>query len=237
MRTNYGVEWVKSQPLLDREKTIEMEGYDPFIVGGAGGKKLWYKCAFCGKHKYGAAQHYSKDKKCIHCKSFRGEIDQNDIPIMYIDRFFKCCEYDNQTDCLNWVRGKEADGYGVFRVNKVSYRAHRLSWYFKTGNHPTSEEFICHKCDNPACVNPDHLYAGTAKDNNEDAFARKRNAIGSGRSSAKITEDDIPNMLEMRRRGQSFRAIGEHYSVHGSTIQNVFSGKNWTHVTGGRILR
>lgn len=99
------------------------------------------------------------------------------------DYLLQRIKIDNKTGCWNWVRGKDKNGYGqchdakCARENKVT-RAHQLAFVMKHGKIPKGK-IICHNCDNPSCCNPDHLYAGTWKDNVHDCIRRGRYVAGS----------------------------------------------------------
>lgn len=75
--------------------------------------------------------------------------------------------------CKIWTGTRDADGYGNMVINNVRYRSHRVAYEMRYGTIPKGK-WILHKCDKPACVNPNHLYAGTALENNRDAVNRKR---------------------------------------------------------------
>ena len=80
---------------------------------------------------------------------------------------------DNNTDCWNWSEGKDKDGYGKICVNRKHLRAHRLSYEVFISKFD-SKNIICHKCDNPSCINPDHLFLGTWLTNMQDKVNKGR---------------------------------------------------------------
>jgi len=77
--------------------------------------------------------------------------------------------------CWEWAACTNESGYGIFHTGKKTDRAHRVSWILTNGEIP-SGLFVCHKCDNPPCTNPDHLFLGTNKDNVDDMIAKGRNS-------------------------------------------------------------
>src|ERR1700729_3986623 len=81
---------------------------------------------------------------------------------------------NEETGCWEWTKAKDANGYGVFRMNGVNQRAHRMAAYLFLG-HPLKDKLqVLHRCDNPSCFNPEHLFIGTPKDNMQDAMNKGR---------------------------------------------------------------
>lgn len=132
----------------------------------------------------------------------------------------------DESSCWEWI-GTLKDGYG--RTAK-SERAHRVSYELHHGPIP-SGLFVCHRCDNRACVRPDHLFLGTNRDNVADMVAKGRQARGSQNAATKLTAADV---IEVRRRyasGEAKRALARRFGVDVKAICALLDGRTWAHVT------
>lgn len=105
------------------------------------------------------------------------------MPKKTIDAFWKKVE---KTDsCWNWQGCLDSDGYGRFQFNYQRWKTHRLSYHVHKGSIPL-DMCVCHSCDNPKCVNPDHLWLGTTQDNTRDRTLKGRTANKINGNHAKI---------------------------------------------------
>lgn len=116
--------------------------------------------------------------------------------------------------CWIWSGGKTTKGYGSVVINKKNLRAHRLSYEFHIGPIPKGKH-VCHKCDNPSCVNPDHLFLATNLENHQDSARKKRRVVqvGERNHNAKLKDSDLNDIIEMRNKCVSLRVIGDKYGV------------------------
>lgn len=150
-----------------------------------------------------------------------------------IDRFFWKVE---KTDaCWNWVGARGKQGYGNFYMGGKYLRAPRASWMIHNGEIP-ADMYVCHKCDNPKCVNPDHLFLGTCKENLKDQAIKgrrhRKGAVGGRNRSAILTEAQV---LEIRQRWDSgerkAEAMAAEYGLGSrNRIYEIVKRKTWKHI-------
>lgn len=115
--------------------------------------------------------------------------------------------------------------------------AHRISWEIHNGPIPNGLR-ILHKCDNPKCVNPDHLFIGTQLDNIADMVAKGRNVRGVKFSHAKLNAEKVIKIRGLYERGdRTMQSLAYEFEVSRTLISKVISGKNWTHVPISTVNR
>ena len=109
--------------------------------------------------------------------------------------------------CWNWTGSLLQSGYGRFYINSQCFRAHRVSYYLYTGS-VSKEKLICHRCDNPRCVNPLHLFEGTAKDNSTDMKIKGRGS--KGRKSKLSSSKYYGVFLRKEKKTKIWRCVLSH---------------------------
>jgi hypothetical protein len=130
------------------------------------------------------------------------------------------------TGCWLWDGFLSPRGYGKVLHNKKRWRAHRLAYALYIGEIPEGF-FVCHKCDNPTCVNPQHLFLGTAQDNMDDMVTKERSMRGTAHHKSKITESDV---LKIRADKRSQQAIADEYGLSQTGVGLIKNRINWRHV-------
>jgi predicted DNA-binding protein (UPF0251 family) len=162
--------------------------------------------------------------------------------------------FKKQNGCIEWTGYKmpSPNGYGRTSVKGKLLLTHRLAWMLHNEGPLSNDICVCHKCDNPACINPDHLFLGTQLENIKDRHAKGRTCSGERKSKiqrakgakgeqfskAKLKAADIPEIVRLRKvEGLQFRTIAEMYGVRSPTIQGILSGRYWKSVTGFKDTR
>lgn len=138
----------------------------------------------------------------------------------------------NDNGCHIFTGHKDECGYGRIKgEGDKLVRVHRAVYQRHHGEIP-SNIVVCHKCDNPACINPDHLFAGKQAENiaDMDSKGRRITLRGSTRPLAKLREENIPHIRSRLSDGESCASIARDYGVSEGLIRHVKKGRNWSHV-------
>ena len=162
---------------------------------------------------------------------------------MLDDRFWSKVTRSSASDCWEWRANKNNKGYGLFRPGGLAGKrlAHRLAFEDLNGPIPNGA-LVCHKCDNPKCVNPNHLFLGTHKDNTADMIAKGRRVIGfdpnnkpphkqgSAHGNAKLTEAVVLDFYRQMALGKPVRQLARETGVDRRTLGRIRDKKSWKHV-------
>jgi hypothetical protein len=136
---------------------------------------------------------------------------------------------DKLNGCWIWKGGKDKDGYGKITLNYKSKRAHRVSYELFKGDIPPGK-LVLHLCDNPSCVNPNHLRLGTTIDNVNDRENKGRGLKGEKHHQSKLTERDVIEIRKKINEGVRNRDLVKEYNVKPCTISAIKCNINWTHL-------
>jgi len=135
------------------------------------------------------------------------------------------------TECWQWKGAKMVSGYGHMRIRGKNKHSHRVLFDLM-GRSLQTHECVLHKCDNRACVNPDHLFIGNRQDNANDAYAKGRNkgAIGDANFNTKLTEENVRAIRASISTGATHQAMADRFHVSRTSISAIVRGKTWRHV-------
>lgn len=159
--------------------------------------------------------------------------------ISHEERFHRCYVVDKKTGCWNWQRQTDRRGYGRFKQDGKDGLAHRASYHFAFGRTP-DDLMVCHRCDNPGCVNPAHLFLGTALENTRDMISKGRARYlghawngrrrGEKNPCAKLTDAQV---IEIRRRldlGETQRSVADVFGISRALVSFIKTRRLWSHV-------
>lgn len=150
-------------------------------------------------------------------------------------RFFAKVSKDKRRKCWLWTASTAGKGYGQFRIpgTRRNVYAHRMSYELHKGPIPKGM-MVCHSCDNPLCVNPDHLFLGDAWINLKDMASKGRHLYGERNSQAKLTARRVHAIHRAAERGDSQRKIAERFGIGQMTVCRILKGDRWRHILEAR---
>lgn len=178
-------------------------------------------CKHCGKHFSRVRWRANKARFCsrLCCAAFRKRLPMD----RFLDRVKK-----HPNGCILWTGFINSKGYGNFQCfgSKTTIAAHRAAYEMFVGP-IIAGLFVCHRCDNPICVNPTHLFLGTHKDNMADMVQKRRIPSGSRSFKAKLTWDKVAEIRRRHAAGEAQNALAREFGVHATTVGAFITGTGW----------
>jgi HNH endonuclease len=140
-------------------------------------------------------------------------------------RFWKKVKKVSPEECWIWTASFAHCGYGqIIKTHGFPIRAHRASWILHRGPIPKGL-YVCHKCDNPPCVNPEHLFLGTQKDNSDDKIRKGRFYVGEPRKG------ELNPLSKLHATGNvTCREIAKMFNMYDGNIRKIVRRELWDHV-------
>lgn len=147
------------------------------------------------------------------------------------DRLWPKVSVGHPDECWPWIARAKISGYGVLTSPAGNVLAHRVAWQTTNGPIPDGL-WVLHRCDNPPCCNPGHLFLGTAQDNIDDMMRKGR---APSRPSVgwftKLSMEDVLSIIGLLREGRSSLSIAKAYGVSAGAIRLIRDQKTWKHVS------
>lgn len=128
--------------------------------------------------------------------------------------------------CWLWVAAIRPDSYGQFHIRRKPFAAHRASYLLFVGD-LVPGRLVCHTCDVPRCVNPEHLFLATCAENSADMVAKNRSSKGEAHSQAKLTEAEV---LAIRATSGVSAQVAEKFGVDASLVRMIRRRAIWRHI-------
>lgn len=142
-------------------------------------------------------------------------------------RFWEKVKISEDDKCWEWLAGKFKDGYGVFWFQNHTIRAHRFSWKLHYG-YLSDDVLVLHKCDNPICVNPNHLFIGSHQDNMRDKHQKGHTAKGEKCGRSKLTLRQINEIRKLYSKGKrTQQSLSEQFGITQTQISNIVRFYSW----------
>ncbi|MBT9169228.1 MAG: hypothetical protein DDT19_02582 [Syntrophomonadaceae bacterium] len=132
--------------------------------------------------------------------------------------------------CHIWTGACDSFEYGRFGLSGRGYKdsrmhiAHRVAYMIRYEVELTAKQHVCHRCDNPPCVNPDHLFVGTAQDNAIDSLKKERC------SNLVLTAEKVKRIYRRREEGASYKEIAKEFGIHLSNVGHIITGHTYKHL-------
>ena len=146
--------------------------------------------------------------------------------------FYEKIRIDATTECHIWTGSIDTYGYGRMKIDGLFRGAHRIAWCMAKGEEIPHGKQVLHRCDNPPCVNPEHLFLGTPADNMRDKTVKGRNISYRGEASgmAKLTNEQALEIKNGPRDIDSKKQFAKRFGVALHTVENVQTGRRWRHL-------
>ena len=169
---------------------------------------------------------YTSRHKSWHLTNTQEKIDALFTPAVR-ERFWSKVKRGAENECWPWTAGLSFHGYGHFGLGNRNWRANRVALLITKGPIPADMHAL-HTCDNRACCNPSHLFAGTVQQNNAQRDAQLKCTKGEKHHSARLTE---PQVLEILASKERVGILAKRYGVYSSAIYDIWRGTTWKHLT------
>lgn len=196
--------------------------------------RVFKLCAWCGVDFLAHDYPSRIDRYCSKACGVAARPQNRPKPIA--ERFWKYVDktpgFGPWGDCWNWTGYKHPNGYAQMGDGSPNHKctfAHRVSWQIHFGEIPEGK-WVLHKCDNPPCSNPDHLWIGDCADNMRDCSEKGRTSRGETHPSAKITDDTVREIRALAASGWKQERIAEAFGLQPQRVSRIVRREEWKHI-------
>lgn len=184
-------------------------------------------CLFCGNHFYRRLA-WMTNNRGKYCSK---QCVKDAKHLTLEERFWEKVGAKTSSGCILWTGKINKQGYGrLYLSPRKETMAHRFSFELFCGHIPDGL-FVLHRCDNPPCINPNHLFLGTHQDNDLDRCRKGRTAKGPQLPHTKLTASQVSEIRRLYQRGRlTHKQLGKRFKVTACNILAVVRGKSWKHV-------
>lgn len=154
------------------------------------------------------------------------------------ERLLSKISVNHETGCWIWTASKVGGGYGCFHYNRKNIPAHRAAYNILVGVVPVELE-VCHKCDVRLCVNPEHLFLGTHRENMQDCIRKGRanyrctpRGFDHVRPMRKLTDAQVLEIASLRGSRMSNQETIARFGITSNNCRSIWRGESWGHITG-----
>lgn len=146
------------------------------------------------------------------------------------ERLYAKLAVKGEDDCWEWTGWRHPQGHGQIGlgINGALVYTHRAAWMLAYGPIPEGM-YVCHKCDNPPCCNPKHLFLGTPKDNVQDMLEKRRHSHGDKHAS-KLSKDRVVAIKALLAEGRTQQSIADEFNISRSMVGLIGSGHRWKYL-------
>jgi hypothetical protein len=186
--------------------------YDPWIDAGI----------YCSRECYKAPKKESR---------FEWDKATEEQKIQRIKESFEKNVVRSEHGCWEWTGSKQSNGYGRMGLSIKGRRLipHRVSWMIHNGEIPPGL-FVCHKCDNPPCCKPEHLFLGDSRANSKDKYDKNRGMLGDTHVSSKLTSHQVIEIKKLLKEDITHESIAKKFNIGRGCITAIALKRNWKHV-------
>jgi len=152
------------------------------------------------------------------------------------ERFWAKVQQGDVTSCWPWTAARKPNGYGYLTVRRpgdtrhTTAYAHRIAYELHNGAVPKGQD-VCHACDNRACCNPGHLFAGSRSVNMADAATKGRTTQGSRNPASKLSEEQVADMRQRAGQGENYSSLAKRFNVTRSNAYYIVTRRTWRHAS------